>query len=158
MTDLLALDNEARMRDYATDDLLQEQAKKNHDFVQYTRTGLTAIEKIDNVYAYKIFTFFSREMDRDNKLLISQQTLAEYFQVSRVTISNAIKELEDKNLIAIYKLGKQNIYCLNANAVWTRERDKLHLARFKASIIISKEEQTAIKKTQMRQISLKLDS
>lgn len=157
MTDLLTIENEARLRDYDKEDLIKKQLKKNHDFVQYTRAGLASIEKIENIYAYKIFTFFSREMNKENCLLISQQTLAEYFEVARSTINIAIKELEERGLIAIYKMGKQNVYCLNANAVWTRERDKLHLARFKAQIIISKEEQTAIKKTQMKQITLKLD-
>ena len=96
-------------------------------------------------------------MDKENKLIVSQQTLAEYFAVSRSTVAVAIKELFDSELIYLLKIGKQNIYCLNANVVWTRERDKLHLARFRASVIVSQEEQVKIKKMNMKQISMDLE-
>ena len=79
-------------------------------------------------------------------VIVSQQTLASIMDVSRVSINSAIKELESKELIQIRKTGNQNIYCLNAEIVWTRERDKLHLARFRRAVIISDKEQVKTKK------------
>ena len=151
------LDNAAQMRDYQENDRLEEEAKKNHDFVQFTRRGLHKLSKVKNGLALQIFLFISKEMDKENKLIVSQQTLAEYFAVSRSTVAVAIKELFDSELIYLLKIGKQNIYCLNANVVWTRERDKLHLARFRASVIVSQEEQVKIKKMNMKQISMDLE-
>ena len=144
------------MRDYQENDRLEEEAKKNHDFVQFTRRVYINSAK-SKITALQIFYSSLKEMDKENKLIVSQQTLAEYFAVSRSTVAVAIKELFDSELIYLLKIGKQNIYCLNANVVWTRERDKLHLARFRASVIVSQEEQVKIKKMNMKQISMDLE-
>lgn len=153
------LANTSIMADYAREDEIEEQLKKNHDFVQFTRKGLTKLSKLKSALASSVFLFLSKEMDRENKLMISQGTLAEILEVSRQSVNTALRELVDNQLIEVVKVGSQSVYCLNANVVWTRERDKLHLARFKANIIVSKEEQTQsakVRKTNMKQISLKL--
>jgi len=154
------LANTSAMADYKRDDDLEEQLKKNHDFVQFTRKGLAKLSKLKSALASSVFLFLSKEMDRENKLMISQGTLAEIMEVSRQSVNTALRELVDNQLIEVVKVGSQSVYCLNANVVWTRERDKLHLARFKANIIVSKEEQTQsakVRKTNMKQISLKLE-
>ena len=85
-------------------------------------------------------------MDKENKLIVSQQTLAEYFAVSRSTVAVAIKELFDSELIYLLKIGKQNIYCLNANVVWTRERDN-HTWRGSALLLLlAKKSRSRLKK------------
>ena len=155
------LANVSALADYDRADEIEEQLKKNHDFVQFTRKGLTKLSKLKSALASSVFLFLSKEMDRENKLMISQGTLAEIMEVSRQSVNTAIRELVDNQLIEVLKVGSQSVYCLNANVVWTRERDKLHLARFKANIIVSKEEQTQsakVRKTNMKQISLKLDA
>jgi hypothetical protein len=153
------LDNKAQIQGYAEQDQQQEAAKKNHDFVQFTRKGLVKLSSLRNGIALQLFLFLTKEMNGENCVLVSQQTLANYLDVSRVTILKAVGDLVDAQLIDIMKIGNQNIYCLNAHVVWTRERDKLNLARFKANIVISQEEQAKIKATRknsIKQISLDL--
>lgn len=150
------LANVSTLADYARDDKLQEQLKKNLDFVQFTRKGMTKLSKLRNGLSHALFHYLAKEMGRDNSIIVSQQTLAEIMDTSRISINTAVKELEAHELLQICKVGNQNIYCLNADIVWTQERDKLHLARFRAAVIISEKEQK-VRKSSMRQISLKLD-
>jgi hypothetical protein len=151
------LDMRARQQQIADEERRELEAKKNHDFVQFTRKGLMKLCKLKNGVAHQIFHYLSKEMDTENKLIISQNTLAEIFDVSRMSISTAVKELVKAELIDILKVGNANIYCLNAQVVWTQERDKIHLARFNAKVIISKDEQekfAQVRKTKLKQISL----
>jgi hypothetical protein len=151
------LANVSAMADYERGDQLQEQLKKNLDFVQFTRKGMAKLSKLRNGLSHALFHYLAKEMGKDNTIIVSQQTLAQIMDTSRISINTAIRELETHELLQICKVGNQNIYCLNAAIVWTQERDKLHLARFRAAVIISDTEQAKIRKTTMKQISLKLD-
>jgi DNA-binding transcriptional regulator YhcF (GntR family) len=152
------LDIKSRQQQLDDEQKALENAKKNHDFVQFTRKGLLKLSRINNLLSHQIFLFISKEMDRENKVILSQQTLAEIFDVSRQSINTAIKELEKNEMLSIYKVGSTNVYCLNANIVWTTYRDKIELAKFKANVIISKSEQEKIKKIKsqnLKQVTLK---
>lgn len=149
------LDQKARQQELAEQDRLEELRKKNHDFVQYSRKGLEALSLLNNLLSHKIFLYLSKEMNGENVIAISQTTLAKLFDVSRMTINTAVKELESKKLLEIYKLGSTNVYCLNAHIVWSQARDKLETAKFKAQIIISKDEQIKkVKRQKVKQLSL----
>lgn len=152
---MVRLNQKARQQELAEQDRLEEIRRKNHDFVQYSRKGLEALSLLNNLLAHKIFLYLSKEMDLENAIVISQQTLAQIFDVSRSTVNIAVKELEDKKLLEIYKIGNTNVYCLNANIVWTTSRDKIETAKFKAQVVISKEEQIRkVKKDKLKQLSL----
>lgn len=152
---MVRLNQKARQQELAEQERQEELRKKNHDFVQYSRKGLEALSLLNNLLSHKIFLYLSKEMDQENAIVISQQTLAQLFDVSRMTINTAVKELEAKKLLEIYKIGNTNVYCLNANVVWTRSRDKIETAKFKAQVIISKDEQLKkVKKDKLKQLSL----
>lgn len=135
------LDQRARQQQIADEEKLEELKRKNHDFVQFTRKGLDALANLDNLLAYKLFLYLSKEMDRENAVVISQSLLAKKFNVTRQYINKAIGILRDKKLIDIYKVGNINIYTMNAYVVWTTSRDKIETARFKANVVLDKEEQ-----------------
>jgi DNA-binding XRE family transcriptional regulator len=152
---MVRLNQKARQQELAEQDRLEELRRKNHDFVQYSRKGLEALSLLNNLLAHKIFLYLSKEMDLENAIVISQQTLAQIFDVSRSTVNIAVKELEDKKLLEIYKIGNTNVYCLNANIVWSTSRDKIETAKFKAQVVISKDEQIRkVKKDKLKQLSL----
>lgn len=152
---MVRLNQRARQQELADQERLEELRKKNHDFVQYSRKGLEALSLLNNLLAHKIFLYLSKEMDLENAIVISQQTLAQIFDVSRSTVNIAVKELEDKKLLEIYKIGNTNVYCLNANIVWSTSRDKIETAKFKAQVVISKDEQIRkVKKDKLKQLSL----
>jgi hypothetical protein len=157
MADKMAqLDMRARQQQIADEEKRELEAKKNHDFVQFTRKGLLKLCALKNGVAHQIFHYLSKEMDTENKLIVSQNTLAQIFDVSRMSISTAVKELVKAELIDILKVGNANIYCLNAQVVWAQERDRIHLARFNVKVIISKEEQekfATVRKTKLKHLT-----
>jgi hypothetical protein len=155
---IIELDQKSRQQQLVEEEKAEEHLKKNHDFVQFTRKGLLKLSKIRNLLSHQIFLFLSKEMDRENKIILSQQTLSEIFDVSRQSVSTAVRELEKNEMLEIYKVGSTNIYCLNANIVWTTYRDKIKLAKFKASVIISNSEQekiNQIKREKIKQVLIK---
>lgn len=152
------LDNKARQQQIEQEEKLDAELKKNHDFVQFTRKGLLKLSQLKSGLAHQIFHYLTKEMDRENKIIISQGTLAEIFEVTRQSISQAVKELIELELLTILKIGNANIYCLNAAIVWSQERDKIHLAKFNAKVIISKSEQEKFnqaKANSLKQIKIK---
>ena len=152
------LNNKARKDNQDEEEKLDELLKKNHDFVQFSRTGLLKLSQLKSGLSHQIFHYLTREMDTENKLIISQGTLAEIFECTRQSINQAVKELIQNKLIEILKIGNTNIYCLNAAVVWSQERTKLHLAKFNAKVIISETEQekfNQLKSNKLKQIKIK---
>lgn len=147
------LDQKARQQQLAALQQQEEQARKNPDFVQYSRKSMQDLSflQLKSGLAGAIFTYISMKMGYDNKLLISQETLAEIFDVNRVSVSKAIKLLIDSKFLTVLKSGNSNIYCLNANVVWTTDNNMREFAEFRTAVVISKKEQQP-KKTQVKRI------
>lgn len=154
------LDQKARQQELADQDRFEELQKKNHDFVQYDRKSLLVLAKVQakSGLAGAIFSFFSSYMKRDNKLIVSREALAEYFNCSTAAVSRSIKLLLDSKLIHVYKSGQSNIYCLNADVVWSTSRDKKEFADFSCRVFLSKSEQEKLKSMKIdhvKSVSLK---
>lgn len=159
------LDNKmARLNAKASADALkkkeeaEERKKKNLDFVQFNRTGLDALVKLKNPLAVKVFMLLSKEMNKENKIIVSQQTLAELLDVSRQSVSAAVKELIKQNMFTVLKTGSSSIYCMNADVVWADRADKKKYASFRATVLVSQKEQTPtvkVKKTKVNRIDVK---
>lgn len=91
--------------------------------------------------AYRIFKFLINNMDSYNAVMCSQTVLQEQFDVSRVTISRAIKLLKEKQFIDVYKSGTSNIYAVNKQIAWNSWGSNFKHGKFGANIIISESEQ-----------------
>lgn len=141
------LDQKARQQELADQERFEELQKKNHDFVQFDRKSIMVLSKITakSGLAGAIFQFMTGKMKQDNKLLVSREALAEFFEVSKTGVSNAIKLLVDNKLLVVLKSGNANIYCLNADVVWSTSRDKKEFAEFSCQVFLSKKEQEKLK-------------
>ena len=91
--------------------------------------------------AYRIFKFLVNHMDNYNAVVCSQRVLMDYFDVSRTTISRAIKLLKDKGYLAIYKSGTSNVYALNDQIVWKSWGSNYGYSKFPSNVILSLDEQ-----------------
>lgn len=91
--------------------------------------------------AYRIFKFLVNNMDGYNAVVCSQTVIQDEFQISRPTVSRAIKMLKDRKYLDIYKTGSSNVYAINKNIVWNSWGSNYKYAKFGASIILSEEEQ-----------------
>lgn len=91
--------------------------------------------------AYRIFKFLINNMDGYNAVICSQAVLQETFDVSRTTVSRAIKLLKEKGYIAIFKSGTSNVYAVNDKIVWNSWGTNYAYSKFPANVILSMTEQ-----------------
>lgn len=68
--------------------------------------------------AYRIFKFLMNNMDSYNAVICFQTVIQERFNLSRMTVSRAIKLLKEKQHIDIYKSGTSNVYAVNKQIAW----------------------------------------
>lgn len=144
----------------------RERAKKSpfKNFVQVNKDCYKAEDWLmsKSPIAYRIFRFLVNGMDDYNAVICSYQVLMETFDVSKPTITRAIKLLKDKKYIDVYKSGTSNVYAMNKNIVWNSWGTNYDYAKFGANIILSESEQeksvqAKIKAVKHKEITLKED-
>jgi Fe2+ or Zn2+ uptake regulation protein len=155
------MSREQRIVDTETGEILSSRKiKSNANFVQFYRNEIGSIRDLikDEPKAASLFLFLSEKMDQENALIVSQETLSEYFGISKRTIIRQLNVLKEKGFIEIIKSGTANVYLVNANIAWTSYANKREYAQFKANVFVSKTEQTySVKETKFKQLDL-LDS
>ncbi len=117
--------------------------KLNSDFVQLYRKNIETIVEVGkkSQLAVLIFVYFLKIIDRQNSVVISQETLCELFGVGRTTLWKAQKVLEESQFIQVVKVGTANACAINSEIAWTTYNDKKELAIFTAKVVASKKEQ-----------------
>lgn len=104
--------------------------------------------------AYRIFKFLINNMDGYNSVVCSYSVFQEYFDISKPTVTRAIKLLKEKEYIQIFKSGTSNVYAVNKNIVWNSWGKNFKYAKFGANIILSQSEQEQ-QEEEKKQIELK---
>lgn len=70
--------------------------------------------------AYRLFRYFILNMDKNNEVNIkvcSYKAMQTHLELSRVSISRAVKTLKQYGIITIDKIGNNNSYTINPNIV-----------------------------------------
>ena len=135
------MSREQRIVDTETGEILSSRKiKPNANFVQFYRNEIGSIRELikDEPKAASLFLFLSEKMDQENALIVSQETLSEYFGISKRTIIRQLNVLKEKGFIEIIKSGTANVYLVNANIAWTSYANKREYAQFKANVFVSK--------------------
>jgi hypothetical protein len=137
------LDLISKTRNLINDEEQKIAERMNADFVQLYRKNIEAIVELGkkSQLAVLIFVYLLKTIDRQNAVVISQETLCDIFQVSRTTFWRAQTELEKFNFLKIVKIGTANAYVINSELVWTTYANKKEFAIFNAQVIASKKEQ-----------------
>lgn len=82
-------------------------------------------------------------MDNQGAVMISQKSLADFFDRTPRTIRNWTDWLEEEELIHVFKIGTANVYVVNAEIVSDQlVTKKQHFALFNARVVAEKKEQT----------------
>ena len=110
--------------------------------------------------AYRIFKFLINNMDSYNAVMCSYNVLQEQFEISKPTVTRAIKLLREKQYIDVYKSGTSNIYAVNKQIAWNSWGTNYKHGKFGANIIISESEQeqstqAKLQTTKHKEVSLK---
>ena len=128
------------------------------NFVQFNKDMYKAEDWLmkESPIAYRIFKFLVNNMDDYNAVICSQTVLQEQFEVSRATVSRALKLLKDKGYVAVFKSGTSNVYALNDKIVWKSWGTNYQRSKFPANVLISlSEQEEKIKKVQHKEIVIK---
>lgn len=97
---------------------------------------------IENAPAVSLWWELVGFMDNQGAVMISQKALATHMSVSKRTIINRLNWLEEKELIAVFKVGTANVYALNGDVISDqRVTKKQHFALFNARVVLDKDEQ-----------------
>lgn len=116
----------------------------NPPFYQFRKHNFKMIRKLmnENVVASKMFMFLIENMNEGtNSLVVSQDALCEVLECSRMTLYRSIKHLVDKSYVQVLKSGSNNVYCVNADIVWTKRANQTFHARFNTAVYLTESEQ-----------------
>jgi hypothetical protein len=125
----------------------------NAPFFQFRKHNFKFIRKLidENLIASKMFMFLVENMNEStNSLVVSQESLCEVLECKRTSIYNATKHLIEEKYIQVLKSGSNNVYCVNADIVWTRRAAQLYHARFNTSIYLTSSEQDEEQKVKIK--------
>lgn len=152
---------EKEMKEEKKEEKLRKQSPFKN-FIQYNKDYYQAEDWLlkTSPIAYRIFKFLVQNMDKYNAVICSYTVLEETFEVSKPTITRAIKLLKETKYIEIYKSGTSNVYCINKNIVWSSWGKNYQYAKFGANIILSKTENEKLKKVKnntLKSIEIKKD-
>jgi len=103
----------------------REQAKKNHDFVQFQRAGMTQFIGLirRSPAAAQALIQLATLMGRTNDIGSPMQSLQIACGTSRATMSRAIKLLIDERWLRVVLIGTTRTFQLNSNVFWSAARD-----------------------------------
>jgi hypothetical protein len=124
--------------------------ESNPPFFQFRKHNFKMIRKLmdENLIASKMFMFLVENMNElTNSLVVSQESLSEVLECGRTSIYNATKCLVDGSYLQVLKSGVNNVYCINADIVWTKKANQTFHARFNTSVYLTSSEQDEEQKT-----------
>lgn len=139
-----------------TGELLEEKpdSKQNKDFVMLYRRYINQIAELGSkdTNALKVLLFLVKNMDNRNALAVTFKTISELIHMTRQTVSNKIKYLEKNGWIYIYKLGRENVYVINPDVVWTSYDKEKRYFKFDAKVILDCKDNWDILKKDMQTV------
>lgn len=129
------------VRDRAT-----ERKAENKDFVMLYRKFINQLAELgmQDSQALRVLLFITRHMDNRNALAVPMTLIAEMLDVSRQTVSAKIKYLAENGWIAVYKLGRQNVYIVNPDVVWTSYAEEKAYCKFESMVMLSSSDNWAV--------------
>lgn len=116
----------------------------NAPFFQFRKHNFKLIRTLNekSPTAANLFFFLIENMNETtNSLVVSQDALSEVLEVTRKSVYNAIKHLVEGKYIQVLKSGVNNVYCINADIVWTKKANVLYHARFNTAVYLTSSEQ-----------------
>lgn len=130
-----------------------ELTEGNAPFFQFRKHNFKMLRKLNesSPSAANLFLFLIENMNEStNSLVVSQDALAEVLECTRMTVYRATKQLIEGKYIQVLKSGVNNVYCVNADIVWTKKANQLYHARFNASVYLTSSEQDEEQKLKIK--------
>lgn len=122
---------------------------ENSNFIMVFRSGMDAVTELakNDGKAFALLNLIMKHMDRENALVASREVLSELLEFSIPTVDRKIKTLKAKKFLDVVKSGTSNIYVVNSGVAWTTYGNKKQYSKFRATILVGKNEQSLRTKT-----------
>lgn len=132
--------------------------EKKSPYKKWTQYNLEYTERMINLLkvnsvAARLLFFLVDQMDQMNAVMCSYVVLEEALELSKPTITRAIRTLKELGFIAVYKSGTSNVYTVNDNVFWKSWGNKRRYSKFPANIILAESEQNPFKNIKSDKIS-----
>lgn len=116
--------------------------QKNSDFIQLYRSHIDDITRLarEQPTAYDLFMLLCKNMDGYNAIGVSMVALTELMNLSRQSISKAIKYLKENGWLCVLKSGTSNLYIVNPDVVWSSYGNQKQYCKFQATVLLSSSE------------------
>lgn len=131
--------------DQAVAEFVAGERTRNAGFVQVSKAYIDEMNSLaqHDRSAHHILWTLIKLMNKQNAVMISQESLAQLTKFSRPTIKRAVAQLRAQQWLEVLKMGTANIYRVNAEVVW-QDKAGGKWAAFNARVIVSFAEQDAI--------------
>ncbi|HIJ61831.1 MAG TPA: hypothetical protein HPQ04_03990 [Rhodospirillaceae bacterium] len=126
----------------------EEEARKNHGFVQVYAKGWSMLESLMKVSpgAAQLYVLLAKNVDeRFGCVIVSQPHLAEILGVSERYVRECAAFLESLNAIKRFRAAGSTAYCLDPLQVWRGTNNGKDTAMFHTNVMLSRNEQKAFK-------------
>jgi len=105
--------------------------------------------------AAALMHYLVAQMGHDDAVVASWATLASISGMSVATVRRAIADLRTERWIEVVQIGGKgaaNAIVINSRVAWVQGRDRLHYARFSATVLAKADEQDQIEADPLRQL------
>ncbi|WP_175983313.1 helix-turn-helix transcriptional regulator [Caballeronia zhejiangensis] len=119
----------------------------NQGFVQVSRRYLDELDELAfrSPAARKLLTCLVKGMNKQNAVMVSQESLVKLTGLSKPTVKRSVALLREQQWIEVLKVGTSNVYRVNSGVFWTARADG-RWASFSAEVILNFDEQDEITK------------
>jgi len=119
----------------------------NQGFVQVSRRYLDELDELAfrSPAARKLLTILVKAMNKQNAVMVSQESLVKLTGLSKPTIKRSVALLRNQNWVEVLKVGTANVYRVNSSVFWTARADG-RWASFSAEVIVNYDEQDEVTK------------
>ncbi len=116
----------------------------NDNFVMLFRDKIAILRQVarEEPTAMRVLLVFIENMATDNVLAISQRTVSEMAGLSQSTVCRAYSYMKKIGLIDVFMVGSQPCVAVNAELVWASHANGKKYAKCRATLVISKDEQS----------------
>ncbi len=120
--------------------------REDKDFVKLYRKFIFDISELglDDPKALSVLLFLIRNMDGTNAIICSMDIIGSHTKLTRQTVSNKLKYLQDNGWIEVFKVSRARMYVVNPDIVWTSYADQKEYCQMKASVFITKGDNFAV--------------
>ena len=122
----------------------QKAGATNYGFVQVSKQHIDDLNALarQSTAAHATLWALCKAMDKQNAVMVSQDSLAKLTGYSKATLKRAIALLREQQWVQILKVGTSNVYRVNSSVFW-QARANGRWASFSAEVLVNFDEQDA---------------